>query len=381
MGEARLKMEAAYMVSAHTDVNLAAGGERRPFFFRDAFASRCLYLYSAPSIFGPLHMTRLIWVWIIIGTAACNQDAARRPPPAARRSPAARRPTDTLVVYLAASLTRPLQPVLDSFAARTGTVVQRESGASLEHARKITELHRVPDLILLADYEVFPQLLVPAHTTWYAEFARNRMVVAYTPRSKYARDIDAANWTRILRRRDVEVGRSDPDLAPAGYRTLLMLQLAERRYHEPGLAAALLANAPARNMRANAADLAALLTAGELDYIYEYRSVAESNGFRIIGLPPEIDLGDPTHASGYATVSVRVRVAAGRVVEYKGEPILYALSVPTHAPHPAAARRFLALLFAPATRAALRAAHVDMLDRPVVIGTGAPVELDVAAER
>ena len=123
------------------------------------------------------------------------------------------------------------------------------------------------------------------------------------------------------------------------------------------------------------------LTAGELDYIYEYRSVAESNGFRIIGLPPEIDLGDPTHASGYATVSVRVRVAAGRVVEYKGEPILYALSVPTHAPHPAAARRFLALLFAPATRAALRAAHVDMLDRPVVIGTGAPVELDVAAER
>src|ERR1051325_820188 len=41
-------------------------------------------------------------------------------------------------------------------------------------------------------------------------------------------------------------------------------------------------NAPARNMRGNAADLAALLAAGALDYIYEYQSVAESNGFRFI---------------------------------------------------------------------------------------------------
>ena len=62
---------------------------------------------------------------------------------------------DTLLVFLAASLNRPLQPVLDSFAARTGTVIVRENGASLEHVRKITELHRVPDLLLLADADVF----------------------------------------------------------------------------------------------------------------------------------------------------------------------------------------------------------------------------------
>src|SRR5438874_8942598 len=81
---------------------------------------------------------------------------------------------DRMVIYLAASLTRPLQPVLDSFAARSGTVVLRESGASLEHARKITELHRIPDVLILADAEVFPQLLVPRYATWYLEFARNR---------------------------------------------------------------------------------------------------------------------------------------------------------------------------------------------------------------
>ena len=164
---------------------------------------------------------------------------------------------DTLVIFLAASLTKPMQPVLDAFAAQTATVIQRESGASLEHVRKITELHRVPDVVMLADAEVIPQLLVPKYATWYAEFARNRIVVAYTPRSKHANEINAKNWPAILQRKDVEVGRTDPNLAPVGYRTLLMFQLAERYYKKSGLSAALLRNAPERNIRPNAAELVA----------------------------------------------------------------------------------------------------------------------------
>jgi molybdate/tungstate transport system substrate-binding protein len=202
-------------------------------------------------------------------------------------------PADTLVLFLAASLAKPLQPVLDSYAARTGTVVQRESGASLEHARKITELHRIPDVLMLADADVFPQLLVPKYASWYAEFARNRMVVAYTPRSRHAAEISQNSWPRILRGKDVEVGRTDPNLAPVGYRTMLMLKLAQKFYREPGLANALLANAPPRNMRANAAELAALLSSGELDYIYDYQSVAEANGFRFVTLPPRARAPEP----------------------------------------------------------------------------------------
>ncbi|MGE5731110.1 MAG: substrate-binding domain-containing protein [Gemmatimonas sp.] len=283
---------------------------------------------------------------------------------------------DTLLIYVAASLTRPIQPVLDTFSARTGIVVQRESGASLEHVRKITELNRVPDLLLLADVEVFPQLLVPRYATWYAEFARNRMVVAYTKRSKYANEINRDNWMDILRRGDVEVGRTDPDLAPVGYRTLIMLKLAEHFYNRPGLAKSLLAAASERNIRPNAAELAALLSAGELDYIYDYLSVAESNGFSYVTLPDEINLGDPKRAREYSSVAVRVRGSTrGSQTEFKGQPILYGLSEPLHAPHPAAASRFLAYLASPEVIKQLRAAHVDMLDRPIVVGTGAPAEI------
>ena len=283
---------------------------------------------------------------------------------------------DTLLIYVAASLAKPIQPVLDAYAARTGTVIQRESGASLEHARKITELHRVPDLLLLADVEVISQLLVPKYATWYAEFARNRMVVAYTDRSKRAREITPDNWTKILQSNDVEIGRTDPNLAPVGYRTLLMFDLAERYYKQAGLAASLLQHAPERNIRPNAAELAALLAAGELDYIYDYQSVAESNGFHFIALPDAINLGDPKLAAEYARVSVRVRgTARGTTADFTGQPILYGLSVPKDAPHATAAAHFLAYLTSANVIQTLRAGHVDMLDRPIVVGTGAPSEI------
>jgi molybdate/tungstate transport system substrate-binding protein len=283
---------------------------------------------------------------------------------------------DTLLIFIAASLTKPIQPMLDTFTARTGIVIERESGASLEHVRKITELHRIPDVLLLADADIIPRLLIPKYASWYADFARNRLVVAYTNRSKHAQEITAANWTEIVQRTDVEVGRTDPNIAPVGYRTLLMFDLAERYYKRAGLSAGLLEHSPARNIRPNAAELAALLAAGELDYIYDYQSVAESNGFHFVALPGAINLGEPAHAADYAGVSVTVRGGApGATERFTGQPILYGLTVPREAPHRESANRFLAYLISPAILHALHSAHVDMLDHPIIHGSGAPSEL------
>ena len=314
---------------------------------------------------------RLIVVAVTALVAVVTSSA--RPGFAAPASHAPIAHRDTLIIYLAASLTKPLQPVLDDFAARTGTVVLRESGASLDHVRKVTELHRIPDLMLLADADVFPRYLLPTYATWYAQFARNRMVIAYTQRSKYAQYITSRNWQSVLTNRDVQVGRTDPAVAPVGYRTLLLMQLAERYYHTPGLAKALLANAPERNVRPDAASLAALLAAGELDFIYDYQSVAEANRFSYVRLPPDIDLGEPGLASEYATARVFVPgKARGQSLAIHGEPIVYGLTIPRNAPHAAVAARFLEYFYQPATLTRVRAAHVDMLDKPIVVGTGAP---------
>ena len=65
----------------------------------------------------------------------------------------------------------------------------------------------------------------------------------------------------------------------------------------------------------------------------------------------------------------------------RGEPILYGMSIPTGAPHPTAARQFLDFLLTPDALRQLRAAHVDMLDHPIVVGAGAPPELTRGARR
>lgn len=281
---------------------------------------------------------------------------------------------DTVVVFTAASLAAPIRAALNAFARRTGAVVLQENGASLELARRITELHRMPDVVALADEEVFPKLLVPRAASWYARFARNRMVLAYTDRSAGAANVSAANWYRVLQRPDVRVGRSDPTLAPVGYRTLAVYKLAEQFYRVPGLAARLEARTSPALIRPNASELVALLQAGELDYIVDYESLARANHLRYLRLPMDIDLGDPARAAEYAKVSVRVPRRTDSLT-YTGAPIVYGIGVLREAPHAAAGARFLAFLLGPEGRALLVAHAVDVLRQPEFIGDSVPSAL------
>jgi molybdate/tungstate transport system substrate-binding protein len=281
-------------------------------------------------------------------------------------------PRDTVVVYTAASLAAPVRAVLDSFTRRTGAVIRQENGASIELARRITELHRVPDLVALADHEVFPELLVPGTTSWYTLFARNRMVVMYTDWSRGAAGLRPDDWYRVLLRPDVLVGRADPAIAPVGYRTLLVYRLAERYYHRPGLAARLADRSPPRLQRGNATELAALLAAGELDYVIDYESLARANHFRWLALPPEVDLSDPLHEAEYARDSVRVATRGGDSATRSGAPIVYGASVPRDAPHRDAGVRALAFLLGPEGQALLRAHDVDALRTPALVGDSIP---------
>ena len=315
-----------------------------------------------------LQVTRLLRASLLgasaIVAAACASGDTER------SSDRGREPGGTLVVYNAGSLARPIRSALDSFAAREGITIEQESAGSLETARKLTELRRPPDVIALADDEIFARILVPEQTGWYARFARNRIVLAYTDRSKFAGELNETSWRSILLRDGVEVGRSDPDLDPAGYRTLLVHQLAERHYADPGLAARLLAGAPQRNVRPKEVELTGLLQAGELDYIWTYESVAQAAGLRYLTLPPRTDLGTPAESAFYANAVVRVKGGApGETLELRGRPIVYALSVPLDAPHPATAARAASFLLSADGARIMRAARLDIIHPALVVGT------------
>lgn len=281
-----------------------------------------------------------------------------------------------LVVFNAGSLARPLRAALDSFAAAQGIATEQESAGSLETARKLTELGKIPDIVALADEYVIPALLMPAHATWYVRFARNRMVIAYTDRSRYASEISADNWHQVLTRPDVQVARSDPNLDPNGYRTLLTWQLAERLYNDPQLSARLLAAAPEKNVRPNEAALVALLEAGEMDYIWSYESLARNSGFRYVQLPPAVDLSSPADSAHYAEATVKVTGRSlGDTITIRGQPIVYVFTIPRDAPHPELAARFAAWLLSAEGKRVLRGQMLDVLDEHSLAGTGAPPAL------
>jgi molybdate/tungstate transport system substrate-binding protein len=236
-------------------------------------------------------------------------------------------------------------------------------------------------VIALADPEVFPKLLMPRYTTWYAIFGRNRIVLAYTDTSRFSHQITSSNWLSVIQRPGVQVGRADPNTDPSGYRTLLTFQLAERYYRTPGLAAALLAAAPTRNVRPREADQVALLQSGELDYIWTYQNLADQSKLNTVELPPEIDLGTPADSATYATASARVAgKTLGDTITVQGAPILFAVTVPSVAPHAAAGARFVAFLLSPDGQRILRAGHFDALASPFVVGTGAPTAIQVPTQ-
>jgi molybdate/tungstate transport system substrate-binding protein len=290
----------------------------------------------------------------------------------------AERPGDDapIVVYTAASVARPLRAVLDSFQRRTGVHYAQESAASLELIRRITELHATPDVVALADPDLFSSLLEPRFAGWHALFGRNRIVLAYTARSRGVSDISADNWWRVLARPGVEVGRADPNTDPSGYRTLLVWQLAARHYRVPDMEARMLRAAPARNVRPREADQVALLQAGELDYIWTYENLAALNGLRYVKLPDAVDLGAPADSSAYAIASTHVLGKhVGDTLVVRGRPILFGVTVPHGAPHAAAATRFVAYLLSPEGRRVLRREHFDALDLPALVGTDIPAAL------
>ena len=145
-------------------------------------------------------------------------------------------PKGKVVLFHAGSLSMPFAAMEKEFEARyPGVDLLREASGSQAAARKVTDLNRPCDLMASADFKVIDKLLIPAQADWNIRFATNQMVLCYTEKSRFAQEVNARNWPEILQRKEVVWGHSDPNLDPCGYRSLMVLQLAEKHYGRPGL--------------------------------------------------------------------------------------------------------------------------------------------------
>ncbi len=258
-------------------------------------------------------------------------------------------PQGKLVMFHAGSLSVPFQAMEKAFEAQYPKVdLIREASGSQQAARKVTDLKKPCDIIGSADYKVIDKLLVPDYADWNIRFATNQLVLCYTDKSKYADTINAGNWYEILQKKGVVWGHSDPNLDPCGYRALMVLQLAEKHYRKPGLYEAAIANRPLENVRPKSVELVSLLQTGNMDYAWEYLSVAVQHGLKYVVLPDEINLGNYQFDDFYAQATVEVSgKQPGTLMELKGGSCTYGITLIKNAPNPEAAIAFLKYMLSP----------------------------------
>jgi len=250
-----------------------------------------------------------------------------------------------------------------------GVDVQVEGHGSIQVIRHVTDLHKEVDVIAVADHSLIPDMMYPKYADWYIAFATNEMVIAYSNQSKYADEITSDNWYEILKRPNVTFGFSNPMLDSCGYRALMVTQLAELYYDDqtifddvvacnfdPAIAVSMNNDTCIVVMpeifehktekiviRGGSIQLLAFLDYGEIDYAFQYKSMAQQHGLQFVDLPCEIDLSSTESEDIYNKVIIQLGFQRFTSVgtERSGKPIFYAMTIPNSTQHPKLAVEFV----------------------------------------
>ncbi|MBN1265507.1 MAG: tungstate ABC transporter substrate-binding protein WtpA [Anaerolineales bacterium] len=293
-------------------------------------------------------------------------------------------PVQVRVLY-AGSLIVPFTELETTFeAAHPEIDLLMEGHGSIQCIRLVTELHEPADLLFSADSELIPELMYNTldpdtgqpYADWLIMFATNTLTLAYTDQSLFADEINADNWYEVISRPGVRLGLSDPRFDAAGYRSLMALQLAEEYYENPLIFEDRVMGQfqwPVRSnrvdnhwnihipeivepkpdsgivLRGGSVQLIALLESGNIDYAFEYESVAHQHGFRTIKLPDEINLGQEQFQETYQSVEVVLDFQRFENITpvFSGDLIRYGLTIPSNSAHPQEAQTFAAFLLGP----------------------------------
>ncbi|MDD5724244.1 MAG: tungstate ABC transporter substrate-binding protein WtpA [Syntrophales bacterium] len=258
-------------------------------------------------------------------------------------------PAGKVVMFHAGSLSVPFAAMEKAFEAKYPKVdLLRETAGSVKCARMVSDLKKPCDIVASADYTVIDNLLIPGFAQWNIRFATNQLVLCYTDKSRYAGEVNVGNWHEILQRKGVVWGHSDPNIDPCGYRSLMVMQLAEKALGKPGLYGRLLANRPEENVRPKSVELISLLQTGNMDYAWEYLSVAVQHGLKYIVLPNEINLGNYKYDPIYEKAVVKVTdTKPGTFKMLRGSSCTYGVTIVKDAPNPEAAVAFLQYMLDP----------------------------------
>lgn len=264
-----------------------------------------------------------------------------------------------LISYSADAYATETTSLLAGFSKSTGIpVAPVTSGGSTADAAAIAA--GAPDDVFVSASlsATSPSNLLTLSSNWAIGFATDQMVLAYansTTQTAATNNIVALANTAIKSNATsdwnafysavvggtVKVGISAPSSDPAGARSWILLQLAGYLYsggNSQAYVSALLAD-KANVTASSAANLVAPLQAGNIQFLFTYRSAAIGNELNFITLNNHVNLGTASLSSFYAKYSYTT--SAGVT---KGGTIVICVTIPLSAVNTSEAIQFVQYL-------------------------------------
>jgi molybdate/tungstate transport system substrate-binding protein len=171
--------------------------------------------------------------------------------------------------------------------------------------------------------------------------AHTEMVIAYSPKSRFAAKLQAAaegkaNWWEVLQEPGLRFGRTDPVTDPQGRNIIFTVMLAAKIYRQPGLVDKILGPTINEKQIFTEPTVQARLQSGELDAASAYKIQPGPFNLPFITLPKEINLSGQNVHTEHPEISLTLN---GKT--FQPEPLIYYAAVLKDAPNPNGARAFV----------------------------------------
>jgi molybdate/tungstate transport system substrate-binding protein len=237
-----------------------------------------------------------------------------------------------------------------SFHNHTGYKLVGEGKGSVQISNLIIDGFRRPDFFISADTLPIEKIINhgPPLAQWLIKFASAEFVIAYNSKSAFASDLEKAArgeipWYKVLEEKGFKFRRTDPELDPKGYYTVIVAKLSNIYYNDSTIKNKILGTDRNPEQIFPEEVLRSILESGQIDAIAAYKHEAIARGLPYITLAPQINLGDLKYSDFYRQASYTLH--SNDIVF--GHPIFFAYTIPTTVRNLDGAKSFANFLISP----------------------------------
>jgi ABC-type molybdate transport system substrate-binding protein len=253
-----------------------------------------------------------------------------------------------IIIYTDSALAQAVKSISDHYQKLNPdcSIIIEPSPAKIA-VRKIIDLGKTPDLLIFySNYLARAENLIPSVTGCLIQFARDKLVIAYTDSSQGGPDITVKNWPDYLFSDNIKFGIVKKEMDPLGIYTESMALLAESLFNKsrPGFFDKWQKSFSQSEVRANPIDLVRQAETGNIDYAIIYSSLARAHRLKTLDLQEELNFSKTTLSWVTAKIGTVKIKGPAQETSIPGE-LIWAIACPLNeGPHPRATSKFLSYL-------------------------------------